>query len=270
MKTTNMTNFKSIALSDIRFERDHLRYITVKSENIKGRGDISVFVPPGDDLKDLPIVLLLHGVYGSHWAWTLMAGVHLQMMDGIKNGELKPMLLIMPSDGLWGDGSGYLPHANQNFEKWIMDDVIECVEQTIKKTSTKSDLFIAGLSMGGFGALRLGAKYGNKIKAVSGLSSMTHARQLKEFSDDDMSDLLDNNDAELSLIDVMINNRNTLPKIRFDCGQSDSLLEYNRALHNRMLEENIPHTYQEFSGSHEWEYWEKNIFKTFKFFNEQI
>jgi len=265
-----MTTFSRIIVSDPRFECDNLRYITVKSENIKGRGDISVFVPPGNDYQDLPIVLLLHGVYGSHWAWTHIAGVHLQVMAGINNGSLKPMVLAMPSDGLWGDGSGYMQHKDQNFEEWVMTDVINAVTQSIQETSSESVLFIAGLSMGGFGALRLGAKYGNRIKAVSGLSSMTDARQLQEFSADDVTGLLNRNEADLAVINTIIRNRNALPKIRFDCGESDPLLEHNRELHRQMLVEKIPHIYQEFPGSHEWSYWEEHIFKTFVFFNEQI
>jgi len=265
-----MTTFHSIAVSDPRFERDNLRHITVNSENLGGRGDISVFVPPGDCYENLPIVLLLHGVYASHWAWTHLAGVHLKAMTSIDQGLIKPMVLVMPSDGLWGDGSGYVRHKDRDFEKWIMSDVINAVTQCIKETSIKSLLFIGGLSMGGFGALRLGAKYGNKITAVSGLSSITDAKQLKEFSEDDLTGLLEENLTELSVIEVMLKNRNALPKIRFDCGTSDPLLEHNRALHQQMLTHHIPHTYYEFAGSHEWPYWEEHIMKTLFYFNEQL
>lgn len=262
--------FRSIAVSDPRFERDNLRYITVKSDHLKGRGDISVFVPPGNDHQDLPIVILLHGVYGSHWAWTHLAGVHYQMLAGIDRGLLKPMVLVMPSDGLWGDGSGYTEHKVQNFEKWIMIDVINAVSQTIKETSDNSVLFIAGLSMGGFGALRLGAKYGNRFKAISGLSSITDARQMKDFAEEDFLTFLNENQEDLSVFETILKNRDTLPEIRFDCGVSDPLIMENRLLHKQLTEREIPHLYQEFSGSHEWPYWEENIMKTLLYFNEQL
>ena len=260
----------NIAISDPRFEHDHLRQITVISENLNGRGDISVFVPPGKNYESLPIVLLLHGVYASHWAWTHLAGVHLKAMAGINEGLLKPIVLVMPSDGLWGHGSGYMQHKDKNFEEWIMSDVIDTVTRSIRQTSSKSALFIAGLSMGGFGALRLGAKYGDRIRAVSGLSSITDARQLRDFSEDDLTGLLDENSTELSVFDTMLKNRNVLPKIRFDCGTSDPLLEHNRVLHQQMLRHNITHSYYEFVGSHDWAYWEEHIMKTLSFFNEQL
>jgi hypothetical protein len=62
-----MSRFHSIGISDPRSERDELRNITVKGPALKGRGDISVFVPRGaDQLRDLPTAILLHGIYGSH------------------------------------------------------------------------------------------------------------------------------------------------------------------------------------------------------------
>jgi len=264
-----MTEFKSIAISFPRFESDHLRYITVKSKNLKGRGDISVFVPPGNDHVDLPIVLLLHGVCASHWVWTHMAGVHLQMQDWISKGLIKPMVLVMPSDGLIGDGSGYLPHHAQDFEQWIMQDVIDVVTQSIEQTSDQSVLFIAGQSMGGYGALRLAAKYGSRFKAVSGISSITDGEQLRDHVEEDITGLLRDNAGETSVMEMMLKYRDNLPKIRFDCGISDPLVDENRKLHNQLNEANIPHVYEEFTGGHEWTYWEENIFKTIKFFNEQ-
>ncbi len=50
-----MKEFKTIEISNPRFENDFLRYITVKSENLKGRGDICVFSPPGiEEYEILP------------------------------------------------------------------------------------------------------------------------------------------------------------------------------------------------------------------------
>lgn len=265
-----MREFKSIAISFPRFERDNLRYITVKSKNLKGRGDISVFVPPGENHQNLPIVLLLHGVCASHWVWTHMAGVHLQMQDWISKGLIKPMVLVMPSDGLTGDGSGYLPHHSQNFEQWIMEDVIDVVTQSIEQTSDQSVLFIAGQSMGGYGALRLAAKYGNRFKAVSGISSITDGDQLRNHVEEDITDLLKSNAGDVTVFDIMLKNSDNLPKIRFDCGSEDPLVTENRTLHNQLLEANIPHIYEELSGGHEWVYWEENFFKTIHFFNEQL
>ena len=56
-------------MSDPRFERDCLRLITIKSPALKRRGDMTVFAPPDrETLQDIPLIILLHGVYGSRTA----------------------------------------------------------------------------------------------------------------------------------------------------------------------------------------------------------
>ena len=97
----------------------------------------------------MPIAFLLHGVYGSHWAWIYKGGIHQTAIQLIKEDHIRPMVLVMPSDGLWNDGSGYLPHPNRNYEKWIINDVFHTTIETVEYANTNSPLFIAGLSMGG-------------------------------------------------------------------------------------------------------------------------
>ena len=168
-----MSKFRTIELSDPQFESNNLRFITVKSSQLRGRADICVFVPPGIlPGETLPVVILLHGVYGSAWSWTHNAGVHLQALEMISRGEIPAMIIAMPSDGLWGDGSAYLPHDGYDFEKWIAEEVPAALAEKINGVDLDSPLFIAGLSMGGFGALRIGAKYGSRFRGIAGHSSI--------------------------------------------------------------------------------------------------
>ena len=100
--------------------------------------------------KSLPLVILLHGVYGSSWVWTRKGGVHISALDMIQKGIVNPMVIAMPSDGLWGDGSGYLPHNNKDFEKWIVDDVPNAVIENISsihQTSQKAPLMFWTLAV---------------------------------------------------------------------------------------------------------------------------
>ena len=71
-----MSSFRTIELSDEVFETDGLRFLTVKTPNLLGRGDICLYLPQGIEPRtNLPIYILLHGVYGSAWAWALKGGV---------------------------------------------------------------------------------------------------------------------------------------------------------------------------------------------------
>jgi enterochelin esterase-like enzyme len=262
-----MSHFRTLEISDSRFESNHLRFMTVKTPNLKGRADICVFVPPGLRTEEIvPVVILLHGVYGSAWAWTHNAGVHLQAMSMIEKGALPKMIIAMPSDGLWGDGSAYLPHHSLNFEKWIADDITIALSETITGVHPSSPLFIAGLSMGGFGALRIGAKYGNRFRGISGHSSITSLDQMKLFVEEDLAGYNQQNKTDEDVFDTMLKYRTHLPSLRFDCGSEDQLIEYNRLLHQNLVKEGIDHTYIEYPGTHGWRYWEEHIGESLRFF----
>lgn len=262
--------FRTTEISDPQFESNNLRYITVKSRHLKGRGDICLFVPPLEDLHDVPLVILLHGVYGSSWAWTQKGGVHFTAWEMIQKGIIAPVIIAMPSDGLWGDGSAYVPHGAINFEKWIAEDVPKAVIGHISMVSAKSKRYIAGLSMGGFGALRLGVKYSNIFSAVSAHSSITSIEQLPLFVEEPIAAYLQEDERENSILGIIQKNKIKLPKIRFDCGTDDLLLDENRLLHQQLTKNKVDHVYREFSGGHEWSYWKEHIKDSLLFFEGNL
>jgi enterochelin esterase-like enzyme len=264
------SKFRTTQISNPAFESDHLRFITIKTDHLKGRGDICVFVPPGNDVKDIPLVILLHGVYGSSWAWAMNGGVHLTALKMIRSATIAPMAIAMPSDGLWGDGSGYTAHHGLDFERWIVDDVPNAVMEHIERVTEKSPRFIGGLSMGGFGALRLGIKYGERFRAVSGHSAMTHFDQMKLFVEEPIAELIAHGAKNEGIWELAQRHRAKLPTLRFDCGKQDQLLEYNRNLHAQLKTAGIPHSYEEFEGGHEWAYWQEHVKDSLRFFDAAL
>ncbi|MVZ66252.1 prolyl oligopeptidase family serine peptidase [Sphingobacterium sp. DK4209] len=257
--------FRSFEQSDPSYGFKNLRFVTIKSDNLHGRGDICLYIPDNCP-SDAPVVILLHGVYGSAWSWALSSGVHEQVDQAISAGLIKPLILVMPSDGLWGDGSGYMKQKKQDFEQWIVEEVIEATRQIATEQVTEaSKFFIAGLSMGGYGAIRLGARHPNLFTSFSGLSSITDISDFSLFVEESLSNY--QMDTELSLIDTIVANRAGIPFFRFDCGRDDLLIEQNRKLHKQLLEANIAHVYQEYEGGHSWDYWKNNVMKTILFFN---
>ncbi|MDZ4699775.1 MAG: alpha/beta hydrolase-fold protein [Rhodothermales bacterium] len=260
-----MPDFRTLRASDPRFEHESLRHITVKSPALGRRADLTLYLPAEGPERDLPLVLLLHGVYGSHWAWAYKGGVHRTAQRMIDAGELPPLAIAMPSDGLWGDGSGYLPHPERNAERWIVDEVPAAVAQETGRTSSASPLFIGGLSMGGFGALRLGATHGSRFRGISGHSSVIHLERLKTFVEEPI-EAFGVPPEHCDALGALVRHKATLPPLRFDCGTEDPLLEDNRALHAALDAAGIPHTYEEFPGGHEWTYWERQVVRTLRFF----
>jgi len=266
----NNSQFRTIEISDPRFEHDCLRWVTVKSRALQHRADLTLFVPPqAGSLKDVPVVILLHGVYGSHWAWALKGGAHRTAARLIEAREIPPMVLAMPSDGLWGDGSGYLPHPTHNFELWVVEDVPAAVRESVPSVSKQSPLFINGLSMGGFGALRLAGKYPDKFRAAGGHSSMTRFDQFPMFVEEPLEQYQSSPD-DRSVLEALLRNRGKLPPLRFDCGTEDQLIQFNRELNRQLKDAGIKHVYEEFPGAHSWPYWEAHLADMLRFFAAQL
>ncbi|MFN8530918.1 MAG: alpha/beta hydrolase-fold protein [Anaerolineae bacterium] len=260
--------FPTLQTSDPRFTPPGITHITVKTPALGGRADVTVYVPRGyENRVGVPMVILLHGIYASHWAWTMSIGAHLIAQKLIDSGEIAPMALVMPSDGLWGDGTGYIPHPNANYEMWIVNDVPAVAVQAIPSLAVYSPVFIAGLSMGGFGALRLGAKYPDRFAAISAHSAVTDLAQLTSLVTPTIpTGRVDMSDRGSGLY-WLVENRDRLPPVRFDCGREDELIYENRQLHAALDYYEVPHTYEEFDGGHDTAYWSAHIADTLRFFS---
>ncbi len=257
--------FHTVELSDPAYEQEGLRNVTVKSRALGHRADVSVWVPSAQKIRTL--LILLHGVYGSHWVWSQKAGVHRTAQRMIDAGDILPMVIVMPSDGLGRDGSGYLTHPYaEDAERWIVDEVPVIARLAAPALCADAKVCIAGLSMGGYGALRLGAKYAEQFSSISVHSAITDVVEMKSFAEEPVSAFLQCGPREeLSAFYWLLKHRKRLPKIRFDCGVDDDLIEGNRALHRALEKEAIAHTYEEFAGGHEWRYWEAHVARTLRF-----
>lgn len=241
--------------------------VTQYSRALRRRADCSVFVPPGKEDAALPLLILMHGVYGSHWNWWALGNLPAIAMEMLAAGEMEPFAIAMPSDGMWGDGSGYVTHRDLDAESWIMDEVAECARAVATNVQTER-IYLAGLSMGGFGALRLGAKFAARVAGISAHSPVTSLADLREYVQDPASAYRAAGKRDAEVLYWMWRNRADLPPIRFDCGTEDALLESNRALHTALEKARIPHVYEEAPGGHDWPYWKKQVRSTLRFVSE--
>jgi enterochelin esterase-like enzyme len=175
------------------------------------------------------------------------------------------MLLVAPSDGLYQDGSGYLSHSNRDYEAWITNDILGAIRRSFPFVDQNSSTFIAGLSMGGYGALRLGAKHPELFRGISAHSAITDIREMDSFLFEPFpAHEIDNHDHDV--LHWMEQNRNRLPPLRFDCGTNDQLIQGNRRLHGELQRRQIPHQYLEFEGDHSWPYWRTHLKDSLLFF----
>ncbi len=259
--------FRTIEISNPDFTPPGVSMITVKSPCLRRRADISCYVPPGISSQRLPLVLLLHGIYGSHWSWLFKGGAHEVLSRLIKLESLPPMMLAMPSDGLWGDGSGYTRHLDADYAAWIVNEVPAACA-ILEPNVAASPRFIAGLSMGGYGALRLGAIHAEHFSGISAHSSATGLDQIIPHMEEKASQWDLDESFPMRAIDCLKANSHRLPPLRFDCGLDDALLRANRELHEDLDRSLIPHEYKEFPGGHDWTYWHTHLEDSLRFFSK--
>jgi len=262
--------FRTLEISNPSYSPEGMQCVTVKSAALGQRADVSIYIAPEfSHLHHLPIVTLLHGVYGSHWSWAYQGGAHLTAANLMRQGQIEPMVLVMPSDGLWGDGSGYVAHASQDFERWIVEEVPEIARQACASCDEDSPLFIAGLSMGGFAALRLAAKYPTVYKAAAAHSAVTKISQLESLIEETQVHW-SQEATSTSVLSAIQAASQPLPPLRFDCGQSDVFLIANRQLHQSLVALNIAHEYEEHDGGHDWSYWQTHLADSLIFFSRTL
>ncbi|WP_440906636.1 alpha/beta hydrolase (plasmid) [Catenovulum sp. SX2] len=255
-----------LEISNPAYTPANTKFVTVHSSNLQRRHDIVLYNSDAQG-ENLPVIILLHGVYGNAWVWMYLGGIHLAyekvkaQLGGID------FVLAMPSDGGLYDGSAYLPLAKHaNYDKWITEDVIAAVKQVQNSVSDKSRFYLSGLSMGGYGALRLGAKYPNLFSGISAHSSITKIDDMQHFVTTELTEYQCETAQESDIFYWLQQHKNQLPPIRFDCGVDDVLYQSNLDFAQKLKTLNIDAELESFSGEHSWEYWHQHVQTTFKFF----
>jgi S-formylglutathione hydrolase FrmB len=229
----------------------------------------TVIVPEGKT-GPFPVFYLLHGLSDNHTAWTRRSSIERYVQD-------LPLIVVMPN----GERSFYTDAENNSkaaFETYIMRDLIGFVDSTFQTIPTRDGRVIGGLSMGGYGAVKLALKHPNMFcAAVSHSGALARANNFTEDDDSDWARevraIFGNNsrgsDNDLFALAEKID-RSKLPALRIDCGVDDFLIEHNRSFHTHLSALNIAHEYEEFPGAHTWAYWDTHVQEAIAFFVRQL
>lgn len=266
----NPDRFDSVDIAEF-VSPDGLQEITVFSEALGRRADVTVFVPPGTDPgAQLPIVILLHGVFGSHWAWARSGQAHQILQDLIAGGQVAPAILAMPSDGLFGIGSGYVPRpGGEDAERWIVEDVPDVV-RLVHPNAGQGKIAIAGLSMGGWGALRLAAWRPDVFGCAYGLSPLTTIDHVGGYAKVSSRAAHVPPVEDPHLLPLLVRTHDRLPPIGISCGREDELITDVRALHDGLTAARIEHDYAESAGGHTWQTWRHDLPQALRFLDTHL
>lgn len=242
--------------------REGLEVRTLWSESNRRRFEHWVWLPPGSH-RDLPVVVLLHGVYdggGSSWAQKGFADLTAGRL--VAAGELPPFCLVMPGDTGAEQGTGYCDWRDGTTcaETYIVDELLPCLAADLPVAP--GAMHIGGLSMGGYGALLLALRHPGLFRSASSTSGFFDPRRLFRFVNDAQQRMWGDGDGmrqhDVRALVEDPQRRGDL-RIAFDCGADDELLDQNRALHAQLGELGVAHGYVERPGSHTWDYWSARL-----------
>ncbi len=218
--------------------------------------------------KPYKTLYLLHGVFGNYTDW--ISGTNIQRWA-----EERDLVVVMPS----GDNMFYVdqPKANNYYGEFIGKELVEITRKMFPLSHKKEDTFVAGLSMGGFGAIRNGLKYNDTFGCIAGLSSalvlegvdqrtnevpfFLESRSYAESCFGDLSKLTESDMNPKWLVKKLLDEKADIPKIYMACGTSDSLFNANKEFYNYLTNLGITATFVEGSGAHEWDFWNTYIKK---------
>ncbi len=207
--------------------------------------------------RKYPTLYLLHGLSDDHSIWLRRTSIERYVSS-------LGLAVVMPAV----DRSFYTDMASGNkYWTFVSEELPAIARSFFPLSSRREDNFVAGLSMGGYGAFKLGLRCADKFAAAASLSGaldLTHFQENNphEFamifgteanfrsSEDNLFHLLDHH----AQADVKL-----LPRLFQACGTEDFLYGGNRKFLGYAQERGVHIDYEEEPGTHEWGYWDMKI-----------
>lgn len=272
LKTVRFAILLLLAPLSVEAQRDPpVQRVTLESKLLGRAIDYSILYPinyqrAGNAEKKFPVVYLLHGYTGHHTNWIERTRVALYAT------HFDLFIVMVEGENGWYTDSATVP--NDKFESYILQELMPDVEKRFRVSAERDGRAIAGLSMGGYGALKFGFKYPSRFGMVA---SMSGALGAASWTDSDLKNLeavrqsllktlgpigsstrLQNDLLKLTR-EVSADGIKLLPVIYFDCGTEDQLFPTNRSYADLLVERKIPHEFRQLPGNHSWPYWDQQV-----------
>lgn len=240
---------------------------SIYSQSLKAFTKFNIILPPNYYLTNerYIAIYLLHGYTGDYNDW-------ISRTNLAKYANNYNFIIVTPD----GKNSWYVNSINKknsNYEDYIIKELIPYIGKNYRALDTRHGRAIAGLSMGGYGALRLGLKYPSTFFYCGSFSGAFHIISAIANAKDDKSKLMKDafeifgdkendfwNECDIFKIIEKSNNFN-LPYVYISCGKDDyyELYESNKKVVDILQKKKILYEYHELPGTHNWVYWDKAI-----------
>ncbi|MCL2816435.1 MAG: esterase family protein [Oscillospiraceae bacterium] len=232
---------------------------------------MNVILPEDYSGGELPALYLLHGYTDNYEAWMRWTSIERYARD-------YKLAVVMPDvhKSFYND----FPGINNGYKYWtfVSEELIEITRRLFPLSHKREDTFVAGLSMGGFGAFKCAL---NRPDVFSVAGSLSGAVYLNEGFDGRMdcneSKMFFGETAQIrgSQNDLLAAAEKTAklpekPKLYQYCGTEDFLYEGNVIFRDFVKNLGFDYTYEESPGGHEWKYWDKYIKKFIGMLNLEL
>jgi S-formylglutathione hydrolase FrmB len=220
-----------------------------------------VLLPPGYALitssRKYPVLYLLHGWNGQPRGWLTETKLE-------EYAARHQLIIVLPK----GDNGWYTDSASvaaDKYESYLLQELIPDVDNRFRTVRDRRARAIAGLSMGGYGALKFGLKHPEMFIFAASMSGafdaparVDDASIMQTFGEPN-NPTRDANDLFKLARLVPAEKLAALPYFYMDCGTEDPWAKTNRDLSALFSERKIAHEYREIPGGHDWRYWDKQV-----------
>lgn len=236
--------------------------MNVYSKSLRMQTQVNIILPDEKVKRPYKTLWLLHGLSDNHTSWMRNTSIERYAKE-------YGLAVVMPSvQRTWYTDTAY----DANYFTFVTKELPEICRTYFNGMSPlREDNIVAGLSMGGYGALKSALtcpeQYGYCISLSGALDITRKGRKLytNEWQSIFGFDL--KNEEELAgsehdlfaLAEKARQNGTPLPTLYLWCGTEDHLIEINRKFHSELERLHIAHCYEESEGDHSWKYWDKHI-----------
>jgi len=210
-----------------------------------------------------PVLYLLHGMSDDHTIWSRRTSVERYVAP-------LGLAVIMPAVAR----SYYADMASgPKYWTFISDELPVVCRSFFNISDKREETFVAGLSMGGYGAFKLGLTFPDRFAAAASLSGALDIVTLSqrvgregEFKNifGDLDKLPGSGNDLFALVDKQLKAKARLPRLYQCCGTEDQLCPSNVKFRDYLQEKGVDLTYDEEPAVHEWGYWDRQIQKVLK------
>ena len=203
---------------------------------------------------------LLHGLSDDYTVWLRRTRIEWYVRE-------MPLIVVMPDGfrGFYTDNAEGPPYATH-----VAQELVPFVERNFPARRARESRCVGGLSMGGYGALRLALGYPNLFSSANSHSgALMHGGRdtprpdgplsLAEFGRIFGKSPAGSPHDLLAVAAAAKGAGSPLPRMLLDCGTDDVLIDDNRTFHRELGRLGIPHEYREFPGAHTWDYWDEHV-----------